>query len=203
VLFLAPEVGGLSPRHQLEEMESAVAKVRTSSSLRFTGVFDAHVDDLFKELNTRAPDIFHFSGKQNGGDILMRTPEGGLTTIPDTALAGVFKSLDVGLKLVIIDTCFSLRCAKTIARVVPFAIGVEGSPYEDDTVIFYKVFYQGLAAGRSLRHAVGQAQTALKFARVESRCIPQVCCSDAYDPADTYFVTSRQAAKRKSAGGRT
>jgi len=175
-------------------MEGAVAQARHAASIRFKGVFDVHVNTLFEELNRESPDVFHFSGKQSGGDILMRTEKRTLTTVSDMALAGMFQSLDQGLKLVIIDTCFSWRCAMRAAKVVPCAIGVEGSPYEDDTVTFYKVLYQTLASGRSLKDAMAKAQTALRFAKVSSSEIPQLCCRPGVDPATVFLVSPRRRA---------
>lgn len=188
VLFLAPQVGGLSPRSQLQEMKSCLEQARFPNSVVFKGVFKVHVNTLFQELNKEAPHVFHFSGKQNGGDILMRTENGGLTTVPDTALAGMFQSLDQGLKLVVIDTCFSLRCASTIAKVVPCAIGVKTEIYENDATTFYGIFYQAVASGRSLKDAMAQASTALKFAKVPEEQIPQLCCREGVDPAKIFLV---------------
>ncbi len=197
VLFVAPQVGGLSPRDQLHEMERSVARARRPGSIRFKGVFKVHVNTLFEELNREAPHVFHFSGKQNGGDILMKTEEGGLTTVSDMALAGMFRSLDQGLKLVVIDTCSSLRCATTVAKVVPCAMGVEGSPYEEDTVTFYKVFYQALASCRSLQDATAQAQTALKFAKVPANQIPQLRCRPGVDPSKVFLVSNSSRTLRR------
>ena len=113
VLFLGPEVGGLSPRRQLKDIEAEVARSLQPKALRFKGVFDVDVNSLFAELNRDAPDVFHFSGKQSGGDILMYTEQGTLTTVSDMALAGMFESLDRGLQLVVMDTCSSARCARS------------------------------------------------------------------------------------------
>ncbi|OGU02177.1 MAG: hypothetical protein A2X82_01445 [Geobacteraceae bacterium GWC2_55_20] len=188
VLFLAPQVGGLSPSSQLQKMKRCLEQARFPKSIIFKGVFKVHVTSLFQELNKEAPHVFHFSGKQNGGDILMRTENGGLTTVQDTALAGMFQSLDKGLKLVVIDTCFSLRCASTIAKVVPCAIGVKAEIYEDDATTFYGIFYQAVASGRSLKDAVAQARTSLKFAKVPEEQIPQLCCREGVDPAQIFLV---------------
>lgn len=197
VLFLAPEVGGLSPRHELREIVSSVAKARLPDSIHFKGVFKVQGNMLFEELNRETPHVFHFSGKQSGGDILMRTEAGTLTTVSDMALAGMFQSLDQGLKLVVIDTCHSLRCATTIAKVVPCAMGVEGDPYEDDTVMFYKVFYQALASGRSLKDASAQAQTALKFAKVPANRIPVLRCRPGVNPARVFLVSEAPLGRRR------
>jgi hypothetical protein len=188
VLFLAPEVGGLNPRGQLHEMQKSVGRARHLDSIRFKGIFKAHINTLFEGLNRELPDVFHFSGKQNGGDILMRAEDGSLITVSDMALAGMFRSLDRGLRLVIVDTCYSMRCATTIAKAVPCSIGVEGDPYEAETVDFYKVFYQTVASGRSLKDAVIKAQTALRLAKVPSHRIPQLCCQTGVDPARIVLV---------------
>jgi TIR domain len=195
VLFLAPQVGGLTPRDQLQAMKRGVAAARFPQSIRFKGVFHVHVNRLFKELNQEAPHVFHFSGKQNGGDILLRTENGGLTTVSDMALAGMFQSLDQGLQLVVIDTCFSLRCATTIAKVVPCAIGVEGDIYEEDATTFYRVFYQAIASGRSLKDAAAQARSALKFNKVPESQIPHLRCRVDVDPSKIVLVRPQDIAK--------
>jgi hypothetical protein len=195
VLFLAPRVGGLSPRDQLQAMKRSIAQARFPKSIQFKGVFQVRVNTLFQELNQNAPHVFHFSGKQNGGDILMRAANGGLTTVSDMALAGMFQSLDQGLQLVIIDTCFSLRCATTIAKVVPCAIGVEGDIYEDDAITFYSVLYQALASGRSIKDATAQARSALKFADVPEPQIPQLCSRAGVDPTKVHLVRRNHTAR--------
>ena len=173
-------------------MQGAVKRARYPASIRFRGVFNARIGDLFEELNRDLPDVFHFSGKQNGGDILMRTDDGSLTAVSDMALAGMFRSLDRGLRLVIIDTCYSLRCATTIARAVPCTLGVEGSPYEDQTVDFYKTFYQAVASGRSIQDAVAKAQTAMQFAKVSGPRIPQLRCQSGVDPASIILAAPKR-----------
>jgi hypothetical protein len=193
ILFLAPEVGGLDPRGQLRDMQSSVNGARYPEGIQFKGVFKARIDTLFEELNRELPDVFHFSGKQSGGDILMRTDDGSLTTVHDMALAGMFRCLDKGLQLVVVDTCNSLRCARTIANAVPCAIGVEGSPYETEAVRFYSVFYQAVASGRSLKDAVAKAQTALQFEKVPADRIPQLCCRPGVDPAAVVLASGRGA----------
>jgi hypothetical protein len=188
VLFVGPAVGGLSPRKQFVAVKSAVAGVRGSGRVVFKGVFRVHLETLFEELNHESPDVFHLSGKQNGGDILIPTGDGEVSTISDRELAGMFQSLDEGLKLVAIDTCFSLRCATSISKVVPCAIGVEGDVYEDDATLYYKTFYRAVAAGRSVRDAAAQSSSALKFVKVPKEQIPQLCCRSDIDPAKVHLV---------------
>ncbi|HVT15195.1 MAG TPA: toll/interleukin-1 receptor domain-containing protein [Thermoanaerobaculia bacterium] len=197
VLFLAPRVGGLSPRAQLQAMKGSVAKARFPHLIKFKGVFQVHANTLFRELNSEAPHVFHFSGKQNGGDILMRTENGDLTTVSDMALAGMFRSLDKGLQLVIIDTCYSLRCATTIAKAVPCTMGVEGGILEDEANSFYSIFYQAVASGRSLKDAAAQAGSVLQFTKVPKSHIPQLCYGSGVDPAKIFLVHPEDRAARR------
>jgi len=195
VLFIAPQVGGLAPRAQLRAIKRSVAQARFPKSIHFKGIFQVHVNTLFQELNQYTPHVLHFSGKQNGGDILMRTENGDLTTVSDMALAGMFRSLDRGLQLVIIDTCSSLRCATTIAKVVPCATGVEGDIYEEDATTFYSAFYQAIASGRSLKDATGQARTALKFGKVSDSEVPQLRSNANVDPGNVFLVHPKDTNK--------
>jgi len=119
----------------------------------------------------------------------MRTEAGTLTTISDLALAGMFDSLNHDLKLVVMDTCHSLQCAQAAVKVIQFAIGVEGDPYEDDCVLFYRVFYQALSAGNSLEAAFRQARSAARLAKVPLRNTPQLLCRAGVNPAKTFLVT--------------
>jgi len=89
---------------------------------------------------------------------------------------------------VVIDTCHSLRCAQAAAKVIPFAIGVEGDPYEDDCVLFYRVFYQALAAGNSLEDTIRQARSAARLAKVPLRNTPQLLCRSGMNPAKAFLV---------------
>jgi hypothetical protein len=87
-----------------------------------------------------------------------------------------------------------------VAKVVPCSIGVEGSPYEDDTITFFKVFYQAVASGRSLKDAVGQARTALKFGKVPDAEIPQLVCRPDVDAANVFLVDAKRASRRRGLG---
>jgi hypothetical protein len=177
----------LKPREQLRALKKSVSLARYPKSVAFKAAFDVHTGTLFEHLNREAPHVFHLSGKQNGGDVLMRTDGGGLTRISERALAGMFTSLDAGLQIAIIDTCFSLRCATTIAAVVPFAIGVEADIFEDEATKFYARFYQALGSGRSIRDATSQAASALRLEGVPEARIPQLRCRADVDPAKTFF----------------
>ena len=144
--------------------------------------------NIFDILIKHRPNIFHFSGKQDGGDIRITDEFNNVTTISDVELAGYLTSFGDTMKLAIIDTCYSYNCARSISDVVDFAIGVKDIIYEVDADKFYKVFYNALCAGYSLRDAVGQATASLKFRKVPHKQIPVLFSKNTADASKAYFV---------------
>ncbi|MFL6450071.1 MAG: toll/interleukin-1 receptor domain-containing protein [Bryobacteraceae bacterium] len=173
VLFVASEANtGLDLRGQFRKLQAAVRPARHAQRLRFKSVFDATPERLFQALNQCSPTIVHFSGKQDAGNILMNSENGRPRTISDTALAGLLRSLD-GVRLAIVDTCYSLPCAVAISEAVDAAMGVKSFIYEDDATSFYCCFHRALASGKSLRDAAAQAAQ-LDFKGVPKSQIPQL-----------------------------
>ncbi len=198
VLFLASEAGtGLDLRGQFKEIKAAINRSPYASGIRMKGVFNLTAESFFEALNSFSPHVLHFSGKQDGGDILINSESGGVTTISDVALAGLLKSLDDQIRLVIIDTCFSWRCAKAVSNVVECAIGVKSDIYEEDANRFYVAFYRSLVSGRSIRDAWAQANAALEFKRVPAKEIPQMCVRRGIDPSKIVLVTKEGRNKQK------
>jgi hypothetical protein len=55
--------------------------------------------------------------------------------------------------IVIVDTCHSWACARRVAEVVPWAIGVDDEIFDDEATRFYEVLYQALGSGLSVKDA--------------------------------------------------
>jgi hypothetical protein len=192
VLYLGSETGaGLDLKGQVKQIRVALSKGPSPKRFHMDAIFDVTTENIFEALNQHRPNIVHFAGKQNGGNVLIRTPSGSITTISDRAFAGLLQSLDSTVVLAIIDTCKSLRCARAVAETVGFAIGVEDDIYDDDAIQYYNVFYRALAAGRSLASACGQATAALEFRRVRAVEIPQLCFRADVNPKSYRFQHSQ------------
>ena len=188
VLFVASEANtGLDLRGQFRQLRLAVKAAPHGAQFHFRAVFDATPERLFEALNGCNPTIVHFSGKQDGGNILMNTERGGVRTISDSALAGLLRSID-SLKLAIIDTCSSLRCATAVSETVDAAIGVKSFIYEEDATSFYCAFYRALACGKSLREAAAHAAAKLAFKRVPKQQIPQLRPRRGLDPKEIFLL---------------
>jgi hypothetical protein len=189
VQFIACDVGrGLDLRGQFDKITAAIKDSRYSKQIELHPDFDVTDVNLFAKLNSYRPHVVHISGNQNGGDVLLPSCDGGEIVVPDEALAGLLSSLGRGLRLVIIDTCKSYRCAKRVSEVVDSAIGVDDDIYDNEATRFYEVFYQAIGAGHSIADAHGQASAALRFKNVPHRRIPQLCVKAGKDAAKLFLV---------------
>jgi hypothetical protein len=189
VQFIACDVGrGLDLRGQFAKIEAAVAAGRFAKRIELHPDFDVTDANLFAKINSYRPDVVHFSGNQNGGDVLFPSNDGGEVVIPDEALAGLLSSLGSNLRLAIVDTCKSYRCASRIAEAVQFAIGVNDDIFDHEAIRFYEIFYQAISAGQSLADALGQATAALRFMKVPSTRIPKLCSKPGHQARQTYLV---------------
>jgi len=192
ILFLGAEAEtGLNIRGEYKDIKHAVEESKHARSVRFQAVFDVTAEQLFSKLNRFAPAVFHFSGKQDAGRIIMRTARGGVAAIPEDALTGMFRALE-GIQLVILDTCHSLESARKITDTVDCAIGVRGWIYDEEATMYYAAFYRALAAGRSLKDACGQAVSYCQMKEVPKSRLPELVSRRGVDTSKIRLVhTSR------------
>ena len=196
VLFLASEAGsGLDLRGQFRILKRAIATSRQPKAIQMKAVFDVTTSTLFDALNRYAPHVVHFSGKQDAGDILIHTDAGKVTTLSDQEFAGIIRSLDNTIRLVVVDTCYSLRGAASIATAVDFAIGVKSWVYEEDANCYYSTLYQALAAGRSIENASIQASARLTMSGVPKARIPELRYRKGADVSRSLVASNSKARK--------
>ena len=161
----------------------------SKGTIIFNKNLNINTSNIFDILLEEQPNIFHFSGKQDEGDIRITDENNNILTISDVELAGYLTSFGNSIKLAIIDTCYSYNCAKSISDVVDFAIGVKDSIYDVDADKFYKVFYNALCTGHSVKDSIGQATASLKFQKTPLKEIPVLFSKKTADPSKAYFVS--------------
>jgi len=175
-----------------QSLSKGLNKHIKNGTLKFIKHLSINTSNIFDVLLKYQPSVFHFTGKQDGGDIRITDEDNHITTVSDLELAGYLTSFGDNIKLAVIDTCYSFNCAKSISDVVDFAIGVEDSIYDCDADKFYKVFYNALCSGHSIKDAVGQATASLKFLKVPLKGIPVLFSKKSADPTKSYFATKNQ-----------
>lgn len=189
VQFIACDVGrGLDLRGQHAKMRAAIERSHFAKDITLHADFDVTDANLFAKLNTYGPHVVHISGNQYGGDVLLPSHEGGEVAVSDEVFAGLLSSLGSAVRLVIVDTCKSYRCAKRVSEVVDFAIGVDDDIFDDEAIRFYEVFYTALGAGRSIADAHRQAMSALQIKKVPLKRIPKLCVKPGRQALLAYLV---------------
>jgi hypothetical protein len=184
---------GLDIKGEFERIEVAIKSGKYGKSIRINTQLEVTAETLFERLNSIRPHIFHFSGKQDAGRILMKDRDGATVAIPESALSGMFRALDKGIDLVVLDTCHSLPSAREVAKTVDAAIGVNSWIYDDEATSYYEGFYRALASGGSLFDACGQAEAfAICEGAAKSR-LPTLCCKRRVDPSKMFFTKHSRA----------
>jgi TIR domain len=192
ILLIASQRGTDLPlSKQLKAIERCLKEAIKSGDVVLDARYDVLAEDLAEVINEAAPQIVHFSGKQNGQRILVPTASGGVTTIAARALTGLFLNLADTVRLVIVDTCRSLPSALELCTTVDYAMGVEGDVYDDDATYFYSQLYSALGKGLSLKKAVGQASASLQMKGVSKQEVPLLHCREGVDPNSFRFPTHR------------
>ncbi len=167
VLFVGAEEGtGLDLRGQLARTKEAIAQGRLGASVQILGVFNITPDQMLMQLNRSCPVILHLSGKQDAGQIRMHDDSGRLTPVSADILAGLLAAYHRTLRLLILDTCWSLPQARRVIQTIECAIGVEGPIAEPVAVDFFAMFYNALSSGYSVQRAYDLAH-GLQMAKIE------------------------------------
>jgi hypothetical protein len=184
VLFLGSKGGAdLDIRGEYRNIRKSIGEAKYPSSIKLIPGFDVTSEIIFSKLNQVRPHVLHFAGKQYAGRILVNTKDGRVESIPESALAGMFRSLDEGIRVVILDTCHSVRCASQITETVDFAMGVKSWIDDEEAINFYAAFYRAIASGRSLKDASGQATAFATMKGAAKSRLPELRCKRGMDPA--------------------
>jgi hypothetical protein len=152
--------------------------------------FDVTAEDLFQSLNAVAPNVLHFSGSLSAGSILLHSADGGVRAVNESALVGLVRAIDADLRLVVLNACDSLGCARALADIVGCAIGVEHQITDAAAIAFARAFYRAIAFGQSIGHAYEQACVALDMDGVPREQWPVLCSADGVDAQNRRLITA-------------
>jgi hypothetical protein len=78
---------------------------------------------------------------------------GDLVPVDANEIALLVKKFSQSLRLVVLDTCYSLPQARMLAQSIPCAIGVSGAIPEPVATSFFALFYNGIGNGCSVSRA--------------------------------------------------
>ena len=122
------------------------------------------------------------------GIVLHSADQNDESLVDADALADLFRVLKDGIRVVVLNACYSDVQAQAIVKEIDFVVGMSDSIEDDAARVFAAAFYRGLAFGRSVRTAFDLGINELKLLGLgHSDAIPQLLVRTGVD-ANTVLV---------------
>jgi hypothetical protein len=199
VLMLAANPKGTEPLALDREQRKVIDELRQSQyGDQVAVVFEpAGIwEDLAFYLLTHTPTIVHFSGHGLVEGIALEDRSGNAHLVPTSALEALFAEphINQNLRLVVLNSCFSLAQAEAIVAHVDAVIG-NGISIPDDTAIeFARSLYMALGRGLDVAAAFRLARAGVMAGNIGGEDIPRLLSRPGVDPSRVTIFGSGVAA---------
>jgi hypothetical protein len=166
VLFLAAEPtdqARLRTSQEARAIEQQLRLYQASGKFAFVLRLAVRAPDLSQALLEEKPQIVHFAGHGTAQGISLEDERGRSQLVTEDALAVLFGEV-TGVKCVILNACYSKTQAESIAKHVPYVVGIDAGITDAMAIAFSTGFYQALGNGRHIPAAyrLGMAQIKLQ-----------------------------------------
>lgn len=167
VLFLAAdpfsEKAPLELGAEMRAIDLAIQQGSARDALELVSHFATQTRDLQRALLRHRPQVVHFAGHgDRPGVICLEDEFGERRKVDGAALAALFRALDGGVRVVVLNGCHTLAVATALTRVVDYAIGTRDRIRDETAIAFAEAFYTALAFGKEVRQAFGLAISQLR-----------------------------------------
>jgi CHAT domain-containing protein len=139
-----------------EELRAIEVELRGAlhrDSIMLTARHAVRPDDLVRHIRADMPDVIHFSGHGTSEGIVLRDDVTGYRTVPGAALSRLLK--DRGIRLVVLNACFSSEQANSLSDAVNTIVGttkeVDDEAARRFSVAFYRTLGEGYSVGDAFR----------------------------------------------------
>jgi hypothetical protein len=167
ILFLAANPLATSRLDLEEELRSLEGELRSVLHRDRIDLISAHAvrpDDVVRLLRREAPAVVHFSGHGSQEGIMLRGDQSDLE-VPGSALARVFR--DRGIKLVVLNACFSDSQAEALEGAVPVVVGTTASLDDEAARRFSTAFYRTIGDGYAISEAFRDGRDVVDVSKLE------------------------------------
>jgi hypothetical protein len=167
VLFLAADPFGekapLELGDEMRAIDHAIQQGSARDALELVSHFATRTRDLQRALLRHRPQVVHFAGHgDRPGVICLEDEFGERRKVDGAALAALFRALDGGVRVVVLNGCHTLPVAAALTRVVDYAIGTRDRIRDETAIAFAEAFYTALAFGKDVRQAFDLAVSQLR-----------------------------------------
>jgi CHAT domain-containing protein len=157
ILYLGanPETGTpLRVDHELRQISAAIRESPLRDRILLSSDLAVTADDLHRSLLANRPHVVHFSGHGTQTNaILIEKESGAPRSIPADSLLKLLQVFKDGLRLVVLNACYSEGQAVAIAAYVDAVIGMSEAISDDAAMSFSRGFYRALAHGEHLQRS--------------------------------------------------
>lgn len=174
ILFLAANPRDTDPLRLSEEIRTIMERMRGGT---YRDQFDiiqqgwaVRFSDLQQYLLEYRPHIVHFSGHGNrAGQLILEDDAGNSQPVKQQVLGLLFGALkdsanpEAGVRLVVLNACFSAVQAEAIAAEVGCVLGMTRAVSDPAAIAFAGAFYNALTFGKNVQIALNLAAAAMSL----------------------------------------
>ncbi len=164
ILFLTADPDGiLAIEEEVELIGQALASAPYGSSINLEVVRDVTVPQLHQAMLEHQPDVVHFAGNAQKGELLLCDSKGLPQACQSAMVAEMLRLTGNKLQLAIMNACDTAGLAHSLTSSVPCAIGVDGQIADEAAIQFSPAFYRSMAFGNTVSAAFDQASIVLQL----------------------------------------
>lgn len=151
---------------QLDEEFREIQQLQRGASgearMEFVSKAAARPDDLLQAVNDLSPAIVHFSGHGNTSGVALAKNNRESVLLDCSLLRDVMAQFRPAPRVVLLNSCHSDDCAKSLLDSVQCVIGTTREVTDSEAATFAGAFYRAIASGRSVADAHGQGDWKLR-----------------------------------------
>lgn len=178
ILFLASNPSDsvqLGLDREIRMIKEAIRSSEYRDMLELNSAWAVRPADLLQSLNIYKPHVVHFSGHGSGaGEIILVDEIGEPKPVGPVAIRTLFATIKDSVRLVIMNSCYSLPQAQAITEVIDYAIGMNGEITDTAAITFVASMYQAIGFGHSISQSFEQGRVALLLEGIPEEHIPQL-----------------------------
>jgi myosin heavy subunit len=191
VLFLASSPKDEPPLRLDKETREIQKRMRSSGfpeSIFIEWRLARQLPDLVQDLNEVRPNVLHFSGHGNSGELAFEDKSEKAVSLTNEQLLKLLTAAPERIRLVLFNSCNSAAQAELATAHVELAIGMEAPVGDRVAQTFAGQFYNSLGFGLSVAQAFEQAVLQIEMEHGAGHEVPKLFFADDVDPATVVLV---------------
>lgn len=196
VLFLAANPWDTTSLELDAEIREITEKVRAGGSgehFEIISRWATSAADLLRHLGEHRPQIVHFTGHgARDGRIVVEDAGTRSVPVPQHAVTRVFRAFSKSIRVVLLNTCFSLPQARAITQVIDCATGTPARIDDTAATAFAASFYRAIGFGHSISEAFEQGCLSLDLQSIPEPLRPRLVTRAGTDPSSVVLVERKQ-----------